>query len=287
MQKGEKLIINFTPTGMIPTKSDTPFVPISPSEIVEQVHEVYELGITLTHLHAREEMTGFPTYKAEVYEDILDGIKKHCDDLVTCVSLSGRIFQEFEKRSEVLELYPDMGSLTLSSLNFPKQESLNSPDMIVNLAKKMTKYGVTPELEVFDLGMINYAKYLLKKKIIREPLYFNIILGNITSMQTELLQIGIALKELPDGSIWSLGGIGNSQLVANTLAIIKGGGVRVGIEDNIYFDLNKKRKTSNIELIRRIHELANIFERHIMSPNEFGDLGFYNQFRDKTLGIDI
>ena len=124
-------IINFLPTGMIPTKEMTPYVPTTVQEIVEDVHEAIEIGITMVHLHARDEQTGDPTYKAELYSKIIAGIRKFSSDLVVCVSLSGRTFPEFEKRAEALKLEgdvkPDMGSLTLSSVNFNKQASMNSP----------------------------------------------------------------------------------------------------------------------------------------------------------------
>ena len=90
------LIINFTPTGMIPTKEMTPHVPIGVNEIVEDVHEALEIGITMVHLHARDQRTGQPTYRAVVYRDIIEGIRKFAEDLVVCVSLSGRNFKEFE-----------------------------------------------------------------------------------------------------------------------------------------------------------------------------------------------
>src|SRR5687767_9289503 len=105
------LIINFTPTGMVPTKAMNPAVPIEVNEIIEEVHLAFEEGITLVHLHARDE-NGVPTYKKSVYESIINGIRSHCPELVLCLSLSGRNFNEFEKRSEPVELSPDMGSLT-------------------------------------------------------------------------------------------------------------------------------------------------------------------------------
>ena len=272
----DKLIVNFTPTGMIPSKEITAFVPVSVSEIIEEVHQAFELGITMVHLHARDE-EGVPTYKSDIYGNILEGLDRYCPELVTCLSLSGRNFNEFEKRSECLELFPDMGSLTLSSLNFYRQASVNSPDMIQKLAKKMNENGVKPELEIFDLGMINYAKYLTKKKILNAPHYFNIILGNIAGAQVDFSQIGSLINEIPNGSYWSLGGIGQAQLKANTLAIAMEGGVRVGLEDNIYFDSTKSKKATNIELITRIHHIAEIFGRNIMPSKEFGELGFYNR----------
>ncbi|MBC7884061.1 MAG: 3-keto-5-aminohexanoate cleavage protein, partial [Saprospiraceae bacterium] len=140
-----KLIINFTPTGMIPTKEMSPYVPISSDEIINDVLQANELGITIVHLHARDE-NGLPTYKISEYRKILDKIREYAPELVLCVSLSGRNFNEFSKRSEVLNLLPDMGSLTLSSLNFPKAASVNDPDMIQNLAGRMMELGVKPEL---------------------------------------------------------------------------------------------------------------------------------------------
>ena len=170
----QDLIINFSPTGLIPTKDMTSRVPVAPDEIVEQVLQVAAMGANMVHLHAREPETGLPTYKKEVYAEIIRGLRAKNKDLVIGVSTSGRNFFEFEKRSEVLELEgelkPDFGSLTLSSLNFNKQVSVNSPDMIQALATKMMEKGIRPELEVFDLGMINYAKYWIKKDGSNRPI---------------------------------------------------------------------------------------------------------------------
>jgi 3-keto-5-aminohexanoate cleavage enzyme len=171
-------IINFTPTGT-QTNKENSFAPLTPNEIIEEVHEAYELGITLTHIHARDPITFENTYKKNVYREIIDGIRKHCSDLSICVSLTGRQYPEFEKRSEVLELYPDMGSLTMSSLNFPKSASVNEPNMILKLIQKMDEYGVIPEIECFDSGMLNYTNYLISKNVLKGPHYINVILGNI------------------------------------------------------------------------------------------------------------
>lgn len=261
---------------MVPTKAMTPHVPVSVAEIVEQVQAACEIGITLVHLHARDEISGEPTYRKEIYARILEGIRRFCPELVTCVSLSGRNFNELSKRSEAVELQPDMGSLTLSSLNFPRQASLNAPDMIQALAEKMNDYGVHPELEVFDLGMIHYAHYLIQKNILRPPYYFNLIFGNLAGMQSDLTEMGLALKQLPPGSHWAFGGIGRQQLAANAHAIAAGGGVRVGLEDNLYYDLHKNILARNTDLLKRVHALAEWFERPVMTPAEFGNLGFYN-----------
>ena len=274
------LIVNFAPTGMVPTKEDTPYVPVEPSEIIEQVHEANELGITMVHLHARE--NGVPTYKRKIYAKIFEGIRKYCPNLILCASLSGRKFPDVIRRTEVLELKPDMGSLILSSLNFYQQESINSPKTIIALIEEMRKHNVVPELEVFDIGMINYAKYLIKKQMLERPYYFNLIVGNISNTQADPLQIQMMIDNLPEHSYWSLAGIGDCQLKVNTFAIAFGGGVRVGIEDNIWFDENRTIKAKNIELIKRIHKLAKIFNRKIMSSFDLGCRGFYNDTNTDT-----
>ena len=258
---------------MIPTKDMTPHVPITVSEIIEDVHKASEIGITMVHLHARDAITGMPTYEKEIYAEIIAGIRKYAPKLVLCVSLSGRDFKELEQRSDALfledHLKPDMGSLTLSSLNFNTTASINSPQMVQDLARVMKERGIVPELEVFDAGMINYAKYLERKDLLQAPYYFNLLFGNIACAQADILHTGVMINDLPKDSFWSLAGIGNSQLKMNSLAIAIGGGVRVGLEDNIWYDAARTKLASNSELLERIHIISKANEREIMTPEEF------------------
>jgi uncharacterized protein (DUF849 family) len=260
----KKFILNFTPNGMIPCKQMTPHVPVEPEEIVDQVLEAVSLGANMIHLHARDPKTEEPTYKKEIYGKIIAGIRKHDQQVILGVSTSGRTYSEFAKRSECLELKgplkPDFGSLTLSSLNFNKQASVNTPQMIQDLARKMMELQIRPELEVFDLGMINFAKYLIRKNMISAPYYVNFILGNIACAQSDLLHLGLLIRELPEGAFWSAGGVGDSQFQTNVMALIAGGGVRVGIEDNIFFDGTRKKLATNKELIARIIRVAEMLD---------------------------
>jgi len=266
------LIVNFTPTGMIPTREMTPHVPVSVSEIIEDVHRAVEIGITMVHVHARDEATGEPTWRADVYERIILGIRRFAPDLIIAVSLSGRTFHEYEKRVVPLSLEgrakPDMGSLTLSSVNFNRQASVNDPDMIQRLALAMKERHILPELEAFDSGMINYARYLESKGLLQPPHYFNLLLGNIACAQADLLHAGVMVRDLPPQSYWSLAGIGDAQLPVNAIAIAMGGGVRVGLEDQIWFDGSRIRLARNEDLLMRIHSLADIHGRAVMKPAE-------------------
>jgi uncharacterized protein (DUF849 family) len=278
--ENDQTIIDFTPTGMVPTKKMTPHAPLSVNEIIEDVHRVYEIGITIVHLHARDEVTGKPTYKAVVYAKIIEGIRKFAPDLIVCVSLSGRQVCEFAKRAEPLFLEgnakPDMGSLTLSSINFNKAASINEPEMIKKLAKTMIERNIKPELEVFDVGMINYAKYMRERQLLTPPYYFNLILGNIASAQADLLHTGIMIKDLPEDSIWSMGGIGDAQFMMNSIAIAIGGGVRVGLEDNIWYDKSKSRLATNFELTKRIHSLIEFHGKKMLSAKDLRRKLFLN-----------
>jgi uncharacterized protein (DUF849 family) len=265
-------ILNFVPTGMIPTKEMTPYVPVSVQEIVEQVHEAVELGISMVHLHARDNHTGQATYMMETYGMIIEGIRDFSRDLVVCVSLSGRTFSEFEKRSAPLQLdgdaKPDMGSLTLSSVNFNREASVSSPEIIQALARGMQRRGILAELEAFDTGMINYAKYLEKKGLLEPPHYFNLLLGNIACAQADLLHLGVMIRDLPAQSYWSVAGIGDAQLTMNAIGISSGGGARVGLEDNIWYDRLRSKLARNIDLLKRIHLIAEAIETPIMAPSE-------------------
>ncbi len=286
------LIVNFTPNGMVPTKEMTPHVPITVSEIVEDVHRAVEIGITMVHLHARDEVTGVPTYKAKVFGDIIAGIRSFAPDLIVGVTLSGRGVTEFEHRAEPLQLEgnlkPDMGSLTLSSLNFNRSASVNAPEIIQKLAAEMKLKGILPELEAFDVGMINYAQYLIKKGLLQGPYYFNLLLGNIAGAQPNLLHVGTMVNDLPDNSYWSLAGLGSAQLTMNSLSIASGGGVRVGLEDSIWYDKEQTRLATNSELLLRTHAIADANERKLMTSKElrerlnlhngFGQYGYKDRF---------
>ena len=188
----------------------------------------------------------------------------------------GEIFRNFEKRSECLrldgELKPDFGSLTLSSLNFNNQASINSPQMIQDLARMTLERGIKSELEVFDLGMINYAKYLISKGLLKAPYYFNLILGNIACAQADMLHLGLMIKELPEGSIWSVGGVGNYQPQTNIIAIVADGGVRIGLEDNIWYDVERTSLATNRDLVERIVSIAKSMGLEPYTPKEAREL---------------
>jgi uncharacterized protein (DUF849 family) len=269
-----KKIINFTPTGTQTTRSNS-FAPLTPNEIIDSVHEANEIGISIVHLHARDEVTLENTYKKEVYQRIIEGIKKHCPELLICVSLTGRNFPELEQRSEVLQLLPDMGSLTMSSLNFPSGASINQPEMILSLIKEMDKYGVQPEIECFDAGMLNYTNYIISKNILAPPYHINIILGNMYNGQCDLGTLSTIKNNLPSNSFTCLGGIGSQQLKSVTYGLLDFDGIRIGLEDNLYY--KGKEKTTNMMLLKRAHRIMNELDMKHYTSEELKEKGYGNK----------
>ncbi len=264
------------PTGMVPTRAMTPHVPLTPAEIARDVAAAVSLGITSVHLHARDE-DGNPTWDREVYARIVGAVREVAPEVLINVSTSGRTWSELEKRADVLaldgDLKPDLASLTLSSLNFVGSASVNAPETVRGLVRIMRDRGIVPELEIFDLGMLNFAGVLLREGLLVGPLVTNLFFGNIAGMQPTLGEVGIAVERIPgpSPSLWSGAGLGDYQLIAQTLALAAGGGVRVGLEDGIYLDRHRSRLATNGDLVAQVHSALDLLGRRAMTPQEFRD----------------
>lgn len=265
------LIVNAALTGMVPTKADNAAVPVTPAEIAADAERVAEAGAAIVHLHARDE-DGAPTWRPDVYRDVIHRVRERCPDVIVCVSTSGRTFKSFEERSAVLDLdgdeQPELASLTLGSLNFPRQASVNEPQMIRRLAERMAERGITPELELFDLGMADYLVHLVEREVLRPPLYVNVLLGSLGTLSASAGNLAAVVRALPDGATWSAAGIGRFQLDVATLATAMGGHVRVGLEDNLWMDRARTVPATNGALVARVVELARLLERRPAAPDE-------------------
>jgi uncharacterized protein (DUF849 family) len=263
--------IVLAPTGMVPTRAMTPHVPLTPAEIARDVAAAASIGITSVHLHARGD-DGEPTWEREVYRRIVGAVREAAPDVVVNVSTSGRTWSEVERRADCLaldgDLKPDLASLTLSSLNFLTQASVNSPDTIHALARIMLDRGIVPELELFDLGMVNYVHVLRRKGLLPGPVVANLFFGNVAGMQATLPEMGLAIERLPAGTIWSGAGLGDHGLPVHAHSVAAGGGVRVGLEDGIWFDRGRTRLATNPMLVERVHQLLALHGRAAMTPDD-------------------
>ncbi len=269
------LIINLAPTGMVPTREMSAHVPLQPPEIIRAVLDAASLGITMVHLHARDEK-GLPTYRKDIYAQIIEGIRTERPDLILGVSCSGRDFSAFDQRAEVLDLdgdlRPDMASLTLSSMNFARQASVNAPDMVRRLLDRMLERGILPEFEIFDMGMANYASYLIERTGMEGPFYANLILGNIAGAQATFPALAAITAALPGHTIWGLGGMGTAQITVSALAAAMAPAARIGLEDNLWLDRARNRPATNQEMVERLHCLASLSGRTVMPAAQLRQL---------------
>jgi 3-keto-5-aminohexanoate cleavage enzyme len=267
----DPLIINLAPTGMVPTKATAPHVPLSVDEVLEDVVRCRDLGASVVHLHARDE-SGAPSHRAELFEPLVAGVREIDPELVVCVTCSGRHVSSLDDRAEVLDLTgsakPDMASLTLGSNNFLAEPSVNPPDVIRGLAQRMSDRDIVPELETFEPGMLAFGARLASEGLLPERCYVNVLLGNLGTSRLSPASLSAFLAELPEGWAWGLAGLGRFQLDANAMAIAAGGHVRVGLEDNVWFDRERTVPASNPMLVQRVAELAELLERPLASPAE-------------------
>jgi 3-oxoadipate:acetyl-CoA acetyltransferase len=265
----DELIINLCPTGMVPTRADTPHVPLTPQEVAADARRCADLGVSIIHVHPRDER-GAPTQSVDRTREFLLAIREAVPDVILCATTSGRAVPDFEPRAAVLDIdgpaRPEMASLTLGSLNFPKQASVNAPDTIKGLATRMAERGIVPEWEIFELGMIDFAHYLRDHGLLGGPVYANILLGSLGTLAATPQNLALAVARLPEGAVWAGAGIGRAQLKVNTLAIAMGGHVRVGLEDNIWYDDGRTQLATNSALVERVVAIARAMGREPATP---------------------
>ena len=145
-------IVTCAITGAIPTKADSPAVPVTPSEQIESTHEAFEAGASLVHIHVRNDDQS-PSSDPKKFAEIQEGVKRHCPNMIIQFSTGGR-GRDQSQRGSMLHLKPDMASFATGSVNFPKNIYENPPEFVDGLAKTMLEHDNKPEVEVLDLPML-------------------------------------------------------------------------------------------------------------------------------------
>ena len=261
----EPLIITVAPVGAEVTKKDNPNVPYTPEEIAEECYKAWNEGASLAHIHARNE-DGSSTQDPEVYARIIELIKAKTN-LIIQISVGGEIGMSVAERVGPVSLKPEMATLTCGTCNFGNGIFANSQKDIEFFAKAMKENGVRPEFEIFEAGMIETAKRLAKKKLVELPGHFDFVMGVPGAITGEPSSLAHLITLLPQGSTWTVAGIGRHELPLGALAVILGGHVRVGFEDNIYYSRGVLAK-SNGELVSRMVRLANELGRPVAMPSD-------------------
>lgn len=228
------VVISVAITGSVPRKKDTPAVPVTPAEQIESTHEAYEAGAALVHIHVRnpdESSSSDPALFAQVQE----GIKKHCPDMIVQFSTGGR-GRDPEARGSALYLAPDMASLSTGSVNFPNIIFENPPALVRSLAEDMQRYGIKPEVEVFDLSMIHATKSLIDEGLLDATPHLQFVFGikNALPAERAILELLVGeAKRVLDNFTWTAAAIGRHQAKVAKWSVDMGGHVRTGLEDNI------------------------------------------------------
>lgn len=261
----EKLIITVSPTGNVPTKQMNSNLPVTPDEIAEDVRRCADAGASLFHIHARNSQQK-PTLDTSVFREIIVKIKKTAPEVIIQLSTGGRAGKDWEARMNPIRLLPEMGSFTTGSNNMPGIIYENSPQFIEALAEVYKETGVKPEIEVFETGMIHNAVYLQRKGFIEVPLHFNFVLGVPGAMPGTIKNLLFLSESIPHGSTWTVTGVGKTEILLSTAAIVMGGNVRVGLEDNLF--MPDGSPASNIRLVEKVVAIAREVGREIASPGE-------------------
>jgi 3-keto-5-aminohexanoate cleavage enzyme len=261
----DSLIITVAPTGNVPTREMTPYLPVTPDEIAETAARCRQEGASLVHVHARDG-AGKPTLDPEVYRQIYLRISDRTD-LIVQISTGGRAGMDPEQRAAAVRLLrPEMASLTTGSMNFPDRVYANPPDLIEFLARTMKEAGTKPEMEIFEPGMVANALRLADKGLALPPLHFDFVLGNRGSLPASAKNLLYLSELIPADATWTVAGIGRWQLPMATLAIVMGGHVRVGLEDALTY--RKGELASNEQLVARVARLAAELGRPVATPDE-------------------
>lgn len=261
----QKLIITAAITGAETTKKMNPNLPCSPEEQAEAAHAAWKAGASVVHLHVRDENEK-PSQSLELFEKVTKLIRNRCDILIQ-YSTGGAVGTPVQERIAPLQLKPEMASLNVGSINFGDEVFENLPKDIDALAVEMKRLKIKPEIEVYDLGMLEYGVSLVKNGTVPAPAHFQFVLGTKYGISGAPENFFTMKSKLPEGCTFAVAGIGRNQLQLAPLAIVSGGHVRVGFEDNLYFSKGVLAE-SNAQLVKRIADLSHLLQREVANPKE-------------------
>lgn len=263
----EKLIITAAITGAELNKKICPALPVTPEEQAKAAAESVEAGASIIHLHVRDD-EGNPSQKLEHFQRSVKAIKQSCKKTpIIQFSTGGAVGEKMENRIASLSLKPEMASFNLGTMNFGEDIFVNTFEDMRALAAAFKKYKVVPEFEIYDAGHIDNLKKLIKEGLVVPPYHCQFVLGVPGAMAGDVAGLVYLVQNLPADSTWGVAGIGRFELPLAIHALLMGGNVRLGLEDNIYYEKGRLA-SSNAELIQRVTRIAKEVGRDIASPEE-------------------
>lgn len=264
----EKLIITAAICGAEVTREQSPYIPITAEELANEAKRCVDAGASIIHLHVRND-DGTPTQNIEVFRKAINTIKEKCKNNLPIIqpSTGGAVGMTWEERIQPVNLNPEMATLDCGTTNFGNDIFVNDLPLMRKFASFMKERNVMPELECFEIGHIYNALILKKEGLLPEHLHFDFVLGVPGASPASIDILLTMIKQIPQDATWTVAAVGRYQLPFSTYAILLGGNVRVGMEDNIYYTKGVLAK-SNAEFVERIVRLAKELGREIATPDE-------------------
>ena len=263
----EKLIITAAICGAEVLKEHNPAVPYTVEECVREAKSAYDAGASIIHLHVRYD-DGTPTQDKKRFSVIMEAIRAACPEVIIQPSTGGAVGMTDDERLQPTELFPEMATLDCGTLNFGGDDVFtNTENTIRYFGERMIELGIKPELEVFDKSMIDMALRMHKRGIILAPMHFDFVMGVNGGIGGDLRDFVFLRHSIPSDATYTVAGIGRYEFPLATCAIVDGGHVRVGFEDNVYLSKGVLAR-SNGELVEKVVRLARELGREVASPAE-------------------
>jgi 3-keto-5-aminohexanoate cleavage enzyme len=263
------MVITAAMVGAETTREQTPHLPITAEEIAEDAVKCREAGAAMVHLHVRT-ADGKPSQDAELFRAAIRAIRKRTDVLIQ-TSTGGAVGMTVDERCGPLTLTgpdrPDMATLTTGTVNFGQDVFWNPRPLVRDIAKRIRALGIKPEIECFDVGMIDEAATLAKEGLVDFPAHYDFVLGVPGALSARVDALEFMIKSLPEGSTWTVAAVGRHQLQYVELAAERGGNARVGLEDNIYVSKGVLAR-GNWELVAEAAKRAKAKGRTLATPEE-------------------
>jgi uncharacterized protein (DUF849 family) len=283
-EKMEKVIVTVALVGSHTTREKNPNVPMTPQELAESAIESYHAGAAVCHVHVRDPETHKASFKLELYQEVFERIRRECDMIVNLTTGRGAgllfnpgakdhpwdtsLLKNPEERVEhVVKLKPEICSLDLGTLNFGTNAQVNVIPIVEKMAIMIKEVGTKPELEVFDMGNIRIANYLISKGHLEKPPLFQLCLGIPWGIEATIENLVYMRNNLPRDALWYAFSTGSNHFTMAAASMIMGGHVRVGFEDNIYIKKDTLA-TSNAQMVSKVVEIAKLMDREVASAKE-------------------
>lgn len=263
-----KVILTVAPTGAWPSKNDTPYIPLQPEAIAQEVIDCWKAGASIAHIHVRDDQD-LSSMNFEKFEETVKLIRESGCTIGINLTTSGQLgLSDEERMKHIIALKPDLASYDCGTMNWMHSTIFeNSPKFLEKLGLCMQENNIKPEIEIFDAGMVYNAIYYLKKGILKGPLHFQFVLGAAGGMDATVENLIFLKNLIPEGSTWGALGIGKNHLPIMYAAIALGGHVRVGMEDNIYYSKGVLAE-SNVEFVERVKRLVAEIGKEVATPDE-------------------